>query len=105
MKTDINQLEFVDNTLREILIWLESATGLEYTITSIHRIGDEGVHGTLPVRGIDVRMRNHTIGQAIATFINNNWQYDPERPLLECAILHGTVLHLHIQAHANTRRL
>ena len=42
MKVDIKQLMFVDKGLRNILVWLEKKTGLEFTITSL-RDRDEGL--------------------------------------------------------------
>jgi len=58
MKINIGQLEFIDKTLRHILVELEHQVGVEFIITSLYRIGDNGVHGTLPLRGIDLRSRN-----------------------------------------------
>lgn len=106
MRIDIGQLEFIDKTLRTILLETES-TGLDFTITSLLRIGDGGVHGTLPLRGTDLRMRDHVIGLAIESKINTEWKYDPTRPEKKCAYLHGegANLHLHIQVHPNTVRL
>jgi hypothetical protein len=104
MKIDIAQLEFIDINLRTILLWIEGRTGLELTITSLYRIGDSGVHGQLPLRGCDVRMRNPVIGDNYSEMINTYWKYDPSRPELKCALLHdsGSGLHLHVQVHPNT---
>ena len=107
MRTDVAQLNYLHKTLRELLVWLERTTGLEFTETSSWRPHDDGVHGTSPVRGYDVRMRSETIGQAVADHINDAREYDPGRPDLACAVLHGEAsnVHLHIQVHGNTRRL
>lgn len=107
MRIDIGQLEFIDKTLRDIVLWLENETGLEFTDTSLYRIDDPGVHGTLPLRGIDLRMRSRLVGRVIEALINNNWIYDPNRPELICCLLHGEDynMHLHIQSHLNTRRI
>lgn len=106
MKADIAQWSFVKGTLRALAIWLEENTGLEFTITSPFRINDRGVHGTLPLRAIDLRMRHRAIGEVIINFINSNWVYDPSRPELKCAVLHGkgSALHIHLQVHPDTRR-
>jgi len=106
MKIDIGQLEFIDKTLRHILVELEHQVGVEFIITSLYRIGDNGVHGTLPLRGIDLRSRNAMIGAEIESLINHTWEYDRKRPSKNCAMLHGngSNLHLHIQTHLNTRR-
>jgi hypothetical protein len=107
MKIDIKQLEFIDPTLRKILTDLEKETGLEYTITSLYRIGDNGVHGTLPLRGCDLRMRNWETGTAVARTINDKWEYNYDAPHKLCALLHGTGsnLHLHVQVHPNTAQI
>lgn len=104
MRIDTNQLEFIDKKLRTLLTWLELNTGLEFTITSLYRIGDEGVHGCLPLRGIDLRMRSPALGHQMTKLINAAWRYDTERPGLSCAIAHGkgSGLHLHLQVHPNT---
>ena len=98
------QLEFIEKELRNILYFLETNTGLEFTCTSLFRINDTGVHGTLPLRGIDLRMRDKAIGSMCESLINANRKYDPERPDKKCAFLHGegSNLHLHIQVHPNT---
>ena len=104
MKIDILQLEFIDKTLRELAVWIEAETGMEFTDTSIYRIGDNGVHGTLPVRGIDLRCRSKEIGLSIEALINRAWMYDPGRLGKKCCYLHGdgSNLHLHLQVHPKT---
>ena len=104
MRTDFAQHEYLHKDLRKLLSWLEHQTGLEFTNTSNRRIGDKGVHGTDPTRGYDLRMRNKLIGEAICKFINQNWIYDPERPHLKCAVLHGEgwELHIHLQVSDST---
>lgn len=104
MKIDIAQLEFIHPTLRNILGYVENVTGLEFTITSLYRIGDNGVHGTLVLRGTDLRMRNRAIGEMVEALINSFWTYDPQRPSKKCALLHGVGpnLHIHIQVSDNT---
>jgi hypothetical protein len=79
-------------------------TGLEFTLTSPHRMNDNGVHGQLPLRGMDLRVRHEGLGIELEKYVNNNWTYDPSRPELECALLHGegSNLHLHLQVHSNT---
>ena len=106
MRIDIGQLEFIDQALRTILVELEAFTGFAFTITSLYRIGDRGVHGQLPLRGSDLRMRDKTTGKVVREIINDRWAYDPARPEMQCAILHGAGanLHLHVQVHHNTER-
>ena len=107
MRIDLGQLAFVDANLREIATELEARTGVEFTVTSLFRIGDPGVHGQLPLRGVDLRMRDAETGTTIANDINRRWVYDPKRPELACAVLHGDGpnLHLHLQTHPNTARI
>lgn len=107
MRIDIAQLNYYHQTLRNLLTTLEKDTGLEFTITSQYRENDTGVHGQIPLRGTDLRMRVYSIGKAIESYINSNWQYDIDRPHLKCALLHGkgSNLHLHVQVHPKTVRL
>lgn len=104
MRTDFKQLEYLDVKLRVLLKWLEESTGLEFTETSSYRVGTGSVHNTLPCRGYDLRMRCRVIGEAIESYINSKWVYDPSRPEKKCAVLHGkgSELHLHLQVHSNT---
>lgn len=104
MQIDIQQLEFIDPQLRKMAVWVEEKTGVKFTVTSLYRIGDTGVHGTLPLRGLDFRCRSMEFGITVEALINKNWKYDPKRPLKTCCLLHGegTNLHLHLQVHPNT---
>lgn len=104
MKIDIGQLDFIDKNLRLLAIWVEKKTGLEFTVTSIYRIDNDGVHGTLPVRGLDFRCRSLEIGISIEAMINKFWIYDPNRTGKKCCYLHGSEsnLHFHLQVHPNT---
>lgn len=104
MRIDIAQLNFIHEKLRGILVFVEKKTGLEFTITSLYRINDKGVHGTLPLRGTDLRMRSKDIGLAIEKAVNGRFIYDTARPEKACAFLHGrgSNMHLHIQVHDNT---
>ena|SRR5210317_68990 len=104
MKIDYQQLEFLHPKLRQLMKFVEDQTGLEFTITSLYRMNDNGVHGTLPVRGCDLRMRDSNIGASLQQTINSYWEYDASRPEKVCAICHGKGynLHLHLQVHDNT---
>lgn len=106
---DIEQLEFIDKNLRlMVLDFFEENEFRETVITSLYRINDNGVHGQLPLRGIDIRWRLDWSpeGEQIAQWINERWQYDPDRPEKKCCIYHdvGQGAHLHFQTHPNTRR-
>lgn len=104
MRIDYMQMEFLDPKLRQLMKFVETETGFEFTGTSIYRMYDPGVHGTLPVRGFDIRMRNHDVGAAIERMVNVAWEYNANKPHKNCALLHGdgSELHLHLQVHPNT---
>ncbi len=104
MKVDYKQQKFRESNLNKLVAWLEESTGLEFTETSSFRPDDSGVHGTTPLRGLDLRCRSNEIGLAIEALINKSWNYDPKRPNLKCCLLHGhgSNLHLHLQVHQNT---
>jgi hypothetical protein len=104
---DYMQLKFLHPKLRKLLKWAEAMLGFELTGTSIYRMNNEtSVHGVIPVRGWDVRMRNERVGRLIAKIINENWIYDPDRPSKKCAKAHGKgfKFHIHFQVHDNTVR-
>ena len=103
MKIDLNQLEFIEPLLREIALEVENRFG-EKTLTSLFRIGDTGVHGQLPLRGLDFSCSTMEHGKEVMKFVNSMWTYDPVRPDKQCCKCHdvGTGLHLHLQVHPNT---
>ena len=105
MKIDLAQLEFINPLLREITLAVEERFG-EKTITSLYRIGDKGVHGTLPLCGLDLRCPSQGHGQEVEKWVNANWIYDPSRPEKKCCIFHnvGNGWHLHLQVHSKTRK-
>ncbi len=105
MRIDITNLDFIDLKLRRILIGLEAETGFQFTITSLYRINDTGVHGTLPLRGIDLRCHNPLFGVFVEEYINERWEYDADRPNMQVCIYHdaGSGNHLHIQVCDATR--
>lgn len=95
----------LDRKLLEIAGWAAMTFGTDI-VTSAYRPGDSGVHGTIPLRGLDLRCRDIALGQLVSKRVNERWQYDPERPDMECCIAHGEGmnLHLHIQVHPRTQR-
>jgi len=104
MKADFMQWKFLDIKLRQLLQYIEGNLGMEFTITSLYRPGDKGVHGTLPVRGADIRCRVMEVGFVVRDYINEEWYYDPSRPSMKCAVAHGkgANFHIHLQVHPNT---
>jgi hypothetical protein len=105
MRIDLSQLDFIEPLLRDIVIGLEKKYGVEFMITSLYRIGDKGVHGQLPLRGIDLRCWDKSLGEMIEEEINTLYVYDPERPNMSVCMFHdiGQGAHLHLQVHPNTR--
>lgn len=75
-------------------------------VTSAHRVGDKGVHGTIPVRGLDLRCHDDFIGRRIEEHVNNSYIYDFKRPDKRCCIYHdvGKGKHIHLQVHPNTKK-
>ncbi len=101
--------------LTEVLIWISHLKKMEMILTSDYRYkriheNDPGIHGTTPLRAIDLRswtMRNPT---EIRDKINKAWLYDPDRPGKRVCVYHEVqkfdgVLsgkHFHIQVCNNT---
>lgn len=89
--------------LVDVVEWLTGILDELPTITSTWRPGDKGVHGTDPLRAIDLRSRGYD-AKKLTDIINDHWQYDSTRPGKKVAILHdvGRGNHIHIQVHDNT---
>ncbi len=108
MEIKLQDLEFIEPLLREMALETEAAFGVRFIVTSLYRIGDGGVHGQLPLRGLDWRCRHAGLGNLVAAYVNARWQYDSARPDKVCcmahAVRHGSY-HLHLQVHANTVRI
>ena len=64
MLIDETDLEFIHTHLRMIVLEINIEFGMQ-TITSLYRPGDDGVHGAIPLRALDVRCRNDEMGKAI----------------------------------------
>jgi len=90
--------------LREVIDDLENGLGIEFTTSSLYRKDDDGVHGTTPLRGTDLIVRDLDVGRAIERYVNQRWMYDPTRPQKLVAMYHGDHPHLHIQVHPRTVR-
>jgi hypothetical protein len=107
LRVDLQQLEFIDKKLRIISREIEDHFRVEFEVASLYRIGDDGVHGTLPLRGTDLGCKVQAFGDLVSEFINSRWVYDPARPEKVCCRCHKTKtgeLHLHLQVHPNTVR-
>ena len=106
MKIAYQELDFIHSTLQLIMADYEGFFGTEQLITSLYRIGDTGVHGQLPVRGVDMRCREDVIGYHVEEYINSRWVYDDDRPSLQVCIYHdtGRGKHIHLQVSNKTQR-
>lgn len=104
MKIDIAQLEFIEPLLREIALDVEKHFKVEFTITSLYRIGDSGVHGQLPLRAVDLRCLDNDFGRLIEEYVNLKYQYDPSRQRMAVCMYHdtGRGRHIHLQVHPRT---
>lgn len=105
MNIDLRNLKFISSILRIIASDTENHFGIKFTITSLYRIDDPGVHGTLPLRGIDFRCKDDNLGKVVEDYVNDKWIYDYRRPKKVCCVYHdsGSGKHLHFQTHPNTR--
>lgn len=88
-----------------LLYWIKAKFYL-VLITSAFRKGT-GVHGTTPLRALDLRARCYHNPKEVVGIINKNWIYDSKRPHLMCALFHdtGNGVHIHIQVHPNTYKI
>lgn len=93
-----------------VLIILDVAKEFGIVITESYRDKrhPNDLHGTQPVRAIDLRSWCYPDAMAyrIMEWINKRWVYDSSRPKKVVAWIHdsGNGIHLHIQVHPNTQR-
>ena len=99
MKLDVQQIDFLDPKLRQIILYLEDLFGVEFTNTSNYR--PDGVHKW--GRGFDIHCNYDPFGRMIEETVNSLYQYDPARPEMKCCLYHGSPKHVHLQTHPNTR--
>lgn len=106
LKIDYANLEFIDKTLRKIVLAAHEEFPEAEVVTSLYRMEGAGVHTTLPLRGTDLRCWDDDLGARVQTWVNEKYQYDPKRPWLKCCMYHqnrsGGGKHLHFQSHPNT---
>lgn len=100
---DYDHISFFHPRLREVMRDLEDEFG-DQVITSLWR--KEGVHGTIPLRAVDLRCRNMAHGREIERWVNDKWIYDPTREGFEVCLYHdtGQGIHLHVQVDEHTLR-
>ncbi len=97
--------------LIDVLIWVSQLKKMEMIVTSDFRdkrihANDPAIHGTNPLRAIDLRswtMRNPDLTK---DKINSVWVYDPSRPKLQVCVYHdiGKGYHFHLQVCDNTKQ-
>jgi len=95
--------------LVQVMCWIidhfDDATLTESFRFQLH---SNDLHGTKPVRAIDLRSWIYEDAKKIVRLINETWEYDFERPHKLISIYHknrkGNGYHLHIQVHPNTRK-
>jgi len=94
-----------------VLIILSVAREFGIVITESYREkrSRNDLHGTQPVRALDLRSWCYPdkVAYEIKHWINSKWIYDPNRPRYEVAIIHKVGkggLHFHIQVCPNTIR-
>ena len=82
--------------------------GLVMTESYRKKLHRTDLHGTQPVRAIDIRSWAYTpeLLREIEISVNRKWQYDPDRPGKKVFLIHdvGRGVHAHIQVHPHTRR-
>ena len=99
-----------DQTLIDIICYVAEEYGIVMTESFREKLHDNDLHGTDPVRAIDLREWCYALHLAkeIEDDINRQWIYDPNRPHMKCAWIHENRktkgFHFHIQTHPNTRR-
>ena len=79
------------------------------TITEGHRPQrhPNDLHGTEPVRAVDLRSWCYPEPSRLAYDFNSKWEYDYTRPQMQVLIYHKVdkdARHFHLQVHPNTRR-
>lgn len=100
-------LKKFDLQLLSIVTWLFATHGGVMTESYRPPTHSGDLHGTVPVRAIDMRTWCYADGKAaqIADEINKKWCYDINRPDMKVALIHdsGQGIHFHIQVHPNTK--
>lgn len=97
-----------DPMLVEVMLYIVRNFGVYVTESFREKRHMNDLHGTQPVRAIDLRYRVYPeeIALLLEQRVNSVWSYDYSRPKKVVALLHGEGLnkHFHIQVHPMTRR-
>jgi len=93
-----------DHKLINLVCWMIMVKEFPVVVTSFYRKGNRGVHGTNPVRAMDIRSHIYKDPRAVEWEINENWIYDNTRPDKQVALFHdaGSGYHFHLQVHPYT---
>ncbi len=103
--------ENYDPILIDIVCYVADKYGIVLTESFREKLHANDLHGTDPVRALDLREWCYHLGVAkeIEADINSKWQYDLSRPEKKCAWIHKNRktngIHFHIQVHPNTVRI
>lgn len=96
--------------LIEVLLWVSHLKKMEIVVTSDFREkpihdNDPGIHGTNPLRAIDLRSWIIRNPELVAEKINKAWIYDPNRLKFKVCVYHdiGQGHHFHLQVCNNTK--
>jgi hypothetical protein len=98
-----------DPILIQIILWVAKNYGLRMSESYREKQHMNDLHGTQPVRAIDLSYWVYTPETAslISNEINNAWIYDPGRPTMLVSLIHKVAkgqLHFHLQVSHKTRR-
>jgi hypothetical protein len=96
-----------DSILADIICYIADQKGVVITESYRDQEHKNDLHGTYPVRAIDLRTwcYDDAMAYRIMEDVNALWLYDPARPLKKVAIIHKTetgAMHMHVQVHPNT---
>jgi len=92
--------------LIEVLWYILEKCG-EVVVTSAYRYGDRGVHGTDPLRAVDLRSWIYSDGfqEFLLKEVNETFTYDPQREKMKVMIKHNVRdkgIHFHCQVSSRT---
>lgn len=98
-----------DPLLINIVSYAAGRYGIVMTESYREKRHSNDLHGTDPIRAIDIRewCYDKDFAIEICEDINQQWIYDPRRPNKQVALIHkanGGAMHMHIQTHPRTIR-
>jgi hypothetical protein len=89
-----------------IVLEIAKEFGIFFTESYRKKRHRNDLHGTIPVRAIDIRswIYPDKFAYDIMSWINRRWIYDPDRPKMVVAMIHnsGKGIHFHIQICSKT---